>query len=172
MLIPIWLLFVCGLFVFGLSIWTYLLATGRNPLPFPDRGSRIFAASSLAGKEAIVALLTEYGLKERFQFNSDEVSRSIMWDGTIINHSSAHVSQKLGMAHGSIGLVAKDPVTSANKAATFLRSRGFNAKVVLDAEPELPIAFIVTNALSGTVLNFRKHVIHLPRPQSIGRNRK
>jgi len=35
--------------------------------------------------------------------------------------------------------------------------------VVADAEPELPIALVVTNALSCTVLNFRKHVIHLSR---------
>jgi hypothetical protein len=35
---------------------------------------------------------------------------------------------------------------------------------VLDAEPDLPIAFVVTNAFTGTVLNFRKHVIHMPQP--------
>lgn len=37
--------------------------------------------------------------------------------------------------------------------------------VVLDAEPELPIAFVVTDAMPGTVINFRRHVVHLPRPQ-------
>ena len=60
---------------------------------------------------------------------------------------------------------AKDPIASANEAADFLRSKGFEAEVVLDAEPELPIAFVLTDALNGTVLNFRKHVIHLPRPK-------
>ena len=29
----------------------------------------------------------------------------------------------------------------------------------------VPIAFVVTSAMPGTVINFRKHVIHLPRPQ-------
>jgi hypothetical protein len=171
MWIPIWLLGACSLLLTGLVIWTYLLVTGRNPLPFPDQGSRIFAASSLAGKEAFVALLARHGLKERFQFNSDGVSRSIMWDGTIINHSSEEVSQKLGLAAASIGLVADDPVESAKSAATYLQSCGFDAQVVLDAEPDLPIAFVVTNAMASTVLNFRKHVIHLPRPQSVSQTK-
>lgn len=59
-------------------------------------------------------------------------------------------------------LVSSDPA-----AVAFLRSRGFEARVEADAEPELPIAFVVTNALSCTVLNFRKHVVHLPRPTPV-----
>jgi hypothetical protein len=169
MFVPKWLIVVVLLVFAALASWSYLLATGRNPLPFPDHGSRIFSAPSPEAKDAVVALLARHGLKERFQFNSSGVLRSLMWDGTIINHSSPDVLQKLGNAVASIGLVADDPVASANSAADFLRSRGFEARVVLDAEPELPIAFVVTNAMSGTVLNFRKHVVHLPRPQSVPR---
>jgi hypothetical protein len=95
------------------------------------------------------------------------VQRSIMWDGTIINCSAPAVFAKLGRPAASIGLVATDPVASAEAAATFLRTRGFQATVVLDAEPELPIAFVTTDAFTGTVLNFRKHVIHLPRPTPV-----
>lgn len=91
-----------------------------------------------------------------------------MWDGTIINCAPPEVLAKLGSPAASIGLVADDPVASAHAAVAFLQSRGFEARVVLDAEPELPIAFVVTNALSGTVLNFRKHVIHLPQPKPVG----
>jgi len=109
-------------------------------------------------------LLAENGLRERFRFDTEGVVRSILWDGTIINHSSEAVAAKLGSPSASIGLVADDPAASATKAAEFLRTRGFEARVVLDAEPELPIAFVVTNALPGTVINFRRHVIHLPRP--------
>ena len=163
MFVPIWLLVVACLFIAGISTWSFLLATGRNPLPFPDRGSRIFAAPSAEAKDAVVALLAMHGLKERFRMDTDEVRRSILWDGTIINHSSAEVIRKLGAAAACIGLVADDPA-SAKTAAEFLRTRGFTADVVLDAEPELPIAFVVTNAMTGTALNFRKHVIHMPRP--------
>jgi len=164
MLIPLWLLVALALAVFGLALWTYLLASGRNPLPFPDRGSRIFSAPSPEAKDVVVALLAHHGLRERYQFNSSGIQRSILWDGTIINCPPPDVLRKLDAAGASIGLVSEDPVSEANAAAAFLRSKGFEARVVLDAEPELPIAFVVTNALSCTVLNFRKHVLRLPRP--------
>lgn len=167
MFLPIWLILIALLAFVVLAAWAFSMATGRNPLPFPDRGSRIIATPSPEAKEAIVALLARHGLNERFHFNSSDILRSIMWDGTIINQSPPSVLQKLGNPSASIGLVAVDPIASANSAAEFLRSRGFEATVVLDAEPELPIAFVVTNATSGTVLNFRKHVIHLPRPTPV-----
>lgn len=165
MFIPIWLLVLIGLSAVILIAWTILLAAGRNPLPFPDFGSRIFSASSTEGKNAVVELLALYGVKERFQVNTGGVRRSIMWDGTIINLPSDEVSQKLNFPAASIGLVVDNPEASARAAADFLRSKGLTAEVILDAEPELPIAFVTTDAMVGTVLNFRKHVIHLPRPK-------
>lgn len=165
MFLPTWLVTVGTLLIVGLGLWTFLMATGRNPLPFPDPGSRIFTATSPEAKEAVVELLGQHGLKERFQANSSGILRSIMWDGTIINQPDAAVRAKLGNPTSSIGLVSKDPVASANAAAEFLRSRGFAAQVVLDVEPELPIAFVVSDVFLGTVINFRKHMIHLPRPQ-------
>jgi len=167
MFIPVWLLVVVALAVLGLAAWTFLLATGRNPLPFPDPGSRIFSAPTPEAKDAVVALLGRFGLGERFRFDSSGIRRSILRDGTIINCSPPEVLRKLGSAGASIGLVSTDPVADAEAAVAFLRSRGFEARVERDAEPELPIAFVVTNALSCTVLNFRRHVIHLPRPTPV-----
>lgn len=169
MFIPMWLVAIAGVVLIGLAGWSFLLATERNPLPFPDRGSRIFSAASADAKDAVVALLATHGLRERFQFNTGGVLRSILWDGTIINHASPETLEKLDFAVASIGLVATDPQASADEAATFLRTRGFQARVVLDAEPELPIAFVVSDAMPGTVINFRRHVIHLPRPQPAGK---
>ncbi|HEX8398784.1 MAG TPA: hypothetical protein VF644_15230 [Pyrinomonadaceae bacterium] len=165
MFIPIWALLLFGLLVAVLIIWVVLLVIGRNPLPFPDAGSRIFSAASAEGKDAIVELLAIHGIKERFQVNTGGVRRSIMWDGTIINLPSPEVAQKLNFPAASIGLVVVNPKASAQAAADFLHSKGFTAEISLDAEPELPIAFVSTNAMIGTVLNFRKHVIHLPRPK-------
>lgn len=165
MFIPIWIILLIGLFAVILIAWTALLVAGRNPLPFPDVGSRIFSASSAEGKDAVVELLSLHGVKERFQVNTGGVQRSIMWDGTIINLPSTEVSQKLNFPAASIGLVVDNPEASAQAAADFLRSKGFMSEVVLDAEPELPIAFVTTDAMAGTVLNFRKHVIHLTRPK-------
>ncbi|TWI07300.1 hypothetical protein [Aerolutibacter ruishenii] len=143
MFVPMWLIALAAIVFAAFAVWTYLLATGRNPLPFPDRGSRIFSTPNPEAKEVMVALLARHGLRERFQANSSGILRSIMWDGTIINQSPPDVNEKLGHATASIGLVADDPVASANDAAEFLRSRGFEARVVLDAEPALPIAFVV-----------------------------
>jgi hypothetical protein len=165
MFIPLWLLLIGFVLVLAVIAWLALIALRRNPLPFPDPGSRIFSAASAYGKDAIVELLTMHGLKERFRADTDGVGRSIMWDGTIINLPSDAVLKKVNSAGASIGLVANDPVVSANAAADFLRSRGFQAEVVLDVEPELPIAFVTTNAMKSTVINFRKHMIHLPRPK-------
>jgi hypothetical protein len=164
MFLPRWLVLLACVSFVALAAWTFLLASGRNPLPFPDPGSRIFTTPSPEAKAAVVALLARHGVKERFEANSSGILRSIMWDGTIINHAPQEVHQKLGHAAASIGLVSDDPVASANDAAEFLRARGFKANVVLDLEPGLPIAFVVTNATSSTVLNFRKHLIHFPLP--------
>lgn len=164
MYIPKWLLIPIVLLIVVLGVWTYLLISGRNPLPFPDPGSRIYSASSAEGKAAMVELLERNGIPERFRADSSGIQRSIMGDGTIINLPPPEVVEKLGGTVASIGLVSDDPVASATEAAEFLRSRGFEARVVLDAEPELPIAFVVTNAMAGTVLNFRKHLIHMPPP--------
>ncbi|WP_213999201.1 hypothetical protein [Arsukibacterium sp.] len=167
MYIPKWLLSVFIILFLLLLSWTWALVMQRNPLPFPDPGSRVFSTPSVEAKAAVVDLLALHGIVERFQANSDGVLRSIMWDGTIINHPTADVLKKVANASSSIGIVVTDPVQSAEAAAIFLRQRGFQAEVVLDVEPTLPIAFVVTDALSGTVLNFRKHIIHLPKPDSL-----
>lgn len=167
MFIPTWIIVSVLFVVGGLSAWLIALIRGRNPLPFPDPGSRIFATPSAEAKATVVALLREHGLSERFRFDTGGVQRSIMWDGTIINWSTPEVMAKLGTPAASIGLVVTDPLASAEAAAIFLRTRGFQATVVRDAEPELPIVFVITDAFTGTILNFRKHIIHLPRPTPV-----
>lgn len=165
MFIPLWLLIVLAVAIITILAWSIAVALRRNPLPFPDPGSRIFSASSPEAKETIVDLLKQHGLRERFRVDTSGIVRSIMWDGTIINARPPNVAKKLGQAAASIGLVAADPQRSARAAADFLRERGYRAEVVEDAEPDLPICFVVTDAFVGTVLNFRKHMIHLPRPR-------
>ena len=110
-------------------------------------------------------MLARHGVRQRFEVNSSGIERSIMGDGTIINTSPPDVMQKLGNAGASIGLVSDDPVASGEAAAAFLKSRGHSARVVLDAEPNLPIAYVVGDAMVGTVINFRKHVTEMPAPK-------
>ena len=162
--VPKWLVILFTLlFIAQLAVLT-LIMQGRNPLPFPDQGSRIFSAATPDAKQAVVELLEQYGVHERFQANSGGVLRSIFYDGTIINQSSEEVLSKLDHVYSCIGLVADDPLASARSAAAFLKQRGFSAKVVEEIEPGLPIAFLLTNALPGTAINFRPHVTKMPRP--------
>jgi len=165
MRIPVWMIGLFSVLFVVMAAWLALLLADRNPLPFPDPGSRIFSASSPEAKDVVVELLSQHGVHERFQADSSGIRRSIMWDGTIINFAPPEVSEKLGSPSASIGLVANDPEASARDAAEFLQSRGYTARVVLDAEPELPIAFVVTNAMAGTVINFRKPISQMPRPE-------
>jgi len=163
--LPKWFVaFFTVLFVAQVLVLT-LIMQGRNPLPFPDHGSRIFSAATPEAKQAVVELLEQYGVHERFQANSGGVLRSIFYDGTIINQASEEVLAKVGHMYSCIGLVAEDPLASAKSAAVFLQQRGFSASVVEEIEPGLPIAFVLTDALPGTALNFRPHVTKMPRPE-------
>ena len=164
MYIPKWLMGLVVVIIAGFVIWTTLLLTGRNPLPFPDFGSRIYSASSPEAKEAVVEILRRHGIHERFQVNTEGVLRSIMMDGTIINHPTPDVLERVGGAPACIGLVSNDPEASANEAAALLQQAGFTGNVVLDVEPGLPIAFVLTDALNGSCLNFRPHVTQMPQP--------
>ena len=165
MFISKWILIPAVLIFLSLLTWTCLLVAGRNPLPFPDTGSRIFSASSPEAKAALVELLEEHGIKERFKADSGGVLRSIMWDGTIINHPSPESLAKLKNPSAAIGLVVDDPASAAEKAATFLRAKGFSAEVVHEIEPGLPIVFVLTDAMKGSVLNFRPHIVNMPPPK-------
>ncbi|WP_428152224.1 hypothetical protein [Brevundimonas sp.] len=165
MFVPVWALVLAAFLAVVFVMWALAVARGRNPLPFPDGGSRIFAAASPEGKDTVVALLDRHGKTARFVMDGGGVSRTILWDGTIINHTVPEVHEKLGFAAASIGLVAGRPVKAANEAADFLRSRGFEAEVVQDVEVGLPITFVRTNAMVGTVINFRKSILHMPKPQ-------
>lgn len=167
MFIPLWLLFLMVVFGGAFVVWALFALNGRNLLPFPDPGSRIFAARSAEAQAAIVELLERHGLKQRYWGITSGVRRAILWDWTIISVPSPEVLAKEGGAACSIGLVVDDPEKAANEAAEFLRSRGFSAEVVLDAEPEIPITFVVTDAFIGTALNFRRHAVHFPHPQPL-----
>ena len=60
-----WLI-VAVLVLLGVTAtWLGLILAGRNPLPFPDVGSRIFTAATPAAKAAIIDLLAQYGVRER-----------------------------------------------------------------------------------------------------------
>ena len=163
--VPKWAIAINLIVVLLLATWATTLSLGKNPLPWPDPGSRIFSAASPEGKAAMVELLARHGVDERFKADSGGVLRSIMWDGTIINFSPPEITGRIGGVTSAVGLVSDDPLGSAKEAAAFLRTKGFRAEVVEEIEPGLPIAFVVTDAMAGTAINFRPPMSKMPAPE-------
>ncbi|GAB2654352.1 hypothetical protein [Arenimonas aestuarii] len=137
------------------------LVTDRNPLPFPDRDYHVFSASSPSALAALERLMQNHGHRPRFRIDSEEVDRTVFSNGTIINCPRPRIAGVLGNPGGALGFVVDDPDESARESARQLEQAGFQAEVILGAEPGLPIAFVRTNALISSAIVFRKHVLKM-----------
>jgi len=165
MFVPRWLLALLTLSFILLSSWSVGVARGANPLPFPDSNYAVFTTPSPEAHLAIVELMREQGIPPRFRADGEGVERAILRDGTIINRPHPEMMERLGNPYAAIGLVTSDPPRAAAEAVRFLRGRGFQAQMIEGAEPGLPIVFVTTDALSGSAIVFRKHVLRMgPRP--------
>ncbi|MHB1326687.1 MAG: hypothetical protein ACYC2K_00665 [Gemmatimonadales bacterium] len=142
-------------------MWAVAVANDRNPLPFPDRDYHVFSTKSEAGLIVLEEIMQLHGHDPRFRADSDEVQRTIFSNGTIINHPQPQMLTTLGDPSAALGFVVQDPDASAREVAALLRSRGFQADAIHGAEPGLPIAFVKTDALSGSALVFRKHLLKM-----------
>ena len=160
-LVPNVLILMVGLVLLLLITFLVALSTDRNPLPFPDRDYHVFSASSRAALAALEQLMQKFGHKPRFRIDTDQVDRTVFTNGTIINHPHSQISAALGKPGGALGFVVSDPNGAARESAQILNAAGFQADVILDAEPGLPIAFVKTDALSSGALVFRKHVLKM-----------
>ena len=144
-----------------LAAWTVSLVRDRNPLPFPDRDYFVFSAKSTPALIALEELMRSHGHVPRFRVDSDDVERTIFSNGTIINHPRQTMLDRLGQPAAALGFVVADPEQAARETAELFRRNGFTADVILDAEPGLPITFVTTDALSGSVIVFRKHILKM-----------
>jgi len=146
------------------TLWAMAVANDRNPLPFPDRDYHVFTAKSEAGLIVLEEIMQLHGHDPRFRADSKGVLRTIFSNGTIINHAKPQMLTTLGDPSAALGFVVQDPDASARDVAALLQSRGFQAEAVYGAEPGLPISFVKTDALSGSVLVFRKHLLQMGTP--------
>lgn len=105
--------------------------------------------------------MQNFGHTPRFRIDTDQVDRTIFSNGTIINYPHPELLAQLGMPGGALGFVVDDPEHAAQESAKLLHDAGFDAEVILNAEPGLPIAFVKTNALINGALVFRKHVLKM-----------
>ena len=159
--VPLFLAILVPLVTLLLGLWTFALALDRNPLPFPDRDYQVFSARSADALVAMEDVMQSLGQRPRFRADSPNVQRTIFASGTIINQPDPRMSEVLVPHGAALGFVVDDPDATARQVALQLQRRGFQAASVHDAEPGLPIAFVRTNALSGSVLVFRKHMLRM-----------
>ena len=144
-----------------LGLWMLALALDRNPLPFPDRDYQVFSTSSAEALAAMEDVMQSLGQRPRFRVDSPNVQRTIFASGTILNQPDPRMFELLGPHGAALGFVVDDPDATAREVAAQLQRRGFQAASVHGAEPGLPIAFVRTDALSDSVLVFRKHVLRM-----------
>ena len=150
--VPLFVAILFPLATLLLGLWTLAIAYDRNPLPFPDRDYQVFSTSSAEALVAMEDVMASLGQRPRFRVDSPNVQRTIFASGTIINHPEPGMLEALGQP---------DPNATARQIAKQLQARGFQATSIHDAEPGFPIAFVRTDALSGSVLVFRKHVLKM-----------
>lgn len=159
--VPLFLAILVPLITLLLGLWTLALAFDRNPLPFPDRDYQVFSASSAEALVALEDVMASLGQRPRFRADSPNVQRTIFASGTIINQPDPGMLEALGPHGAALGFVVSDPDATARQVAAHLQGRGFKATSVHGAEPGLPIAFVRTDALSDSVLVFRKHMLRM-----------
>jgi hypothetical protein len=161
-----WIVALAGVLLLASLAWSSALAMDRNPLPFPDRNYQVFTTPSPEAKSAVVELFGMFGARPRFRADTEDVERAIFWDGTIVNYSRPGMFHRVGEPAAAAGFVVRDPAASAMAAVRHPRERGFQAAMIEGAEPGLPIVFVTTDALTGTALVFRPHVLRMgQRPQ-------
>lgn len=159
--VPLSLAILFPLATLLLGLFTLALSYDRNPLPFPDRDYQVFSASSPEALVAMEDVMMSLGQRPRFRADSPNVQRTIFASGTIINQPDPRMLASLGAPAAALGFVVDDPDATARRVAKQLQERGFQAASIHGAEPGLPIAFVRTDALSGSVLVFRKHVLRM-----------
>ncbi|HLC44388.1 MAG: hypothetical protein A2722_03490 [Candidatus Doudnabacteria bacterium RIFCSPHIGHO2_01_FULL_50_11] len=165
--VPAWLLLPLVL----LAIWSVVITAFHflwNPLPYPDLGSWIFVAPSKEAQLAVIGMLRNFGHKPRFRADSQDIKRAIYPTGVIINTVLPPIACQLKGRTSGLAIVHPDPPGAAKEAVEYLEREGYEADVWEDPEPSMDkgsFAFVITSALPGTVLVFRKHIAKLgPRP--------
>lgn len=153
-------------------LWAFVvtLMLLKNPLPFPDKGHRIFGVPDEDAREVVVKLLSEVShLRERFTFDSGEVHQTLMWDGfTSIHYLDPEIQRTRKINGNGLSIPVDDPVSSAQKAIEFLRAAGYKASLIENINFDLPPNHLVpveSDAFNGWALVFRRPMFKMPFPK-------
>jgi hypothetical protein len=156
---------ILSLLLFLASAWAVIAtldARGRLPISIFGRHLFFFAASSERGRNTLAMLLRNFNTKPIFKLDAPNVKRAIMQDGIVINYTDPDVHELLGNAGSGLGIIVKNPLVAAKKAAFFLKINHFSEEIILGetidptAEPN-KFVFVRTDALKDAVLVFARH---------------
>ena len=137
----------------------------KNPLPFPDRGHRLFGVPSRNAQKIVLEIMRESGLPLRFRFRTGPTDQALLWDNTTAIHL---LDQSLDLTGNGISIAVRDPESAALAAIERLETEGFTARRVEGAgDAKLPpnhLVVLTSDAFRGWVLVFRRHQLRMPKP--------
>ncbi len=132
---------------------------------FQDRGNRLFAViNEESAVKAVVEILADAGIKERFSFCTDDTNQTIFDDGTAFIRYSVPTSEH-GIGPNAITLATHDPIVSAQSAKDKLTAAGYEAQVYTHAVPGVKDTFVrvSSDAFLGWSLEFRHHLYNMEK---------
>jgi len=142
----------------------------RNPLPFPDKGHRLFAVPNAAAQIVVLQLLSHAGVSLKYQFRTGPTVQSLLWDNTVVHLVDQDIAGRTGLTGSGISLPVPDPQRAAEEAIHALKSAGFDAECVGGFDDFLPpnhLTVVRSTAFVDWALVFRRHLLKMPKPQFI-----
>jgi hypothetical protein len=142
----------------------------RNPLPFPDRGHRLFGVPDLKAQAVVLRILDEARLPLRFEFQTGPSRQALLWDNTTVIHC---VDPSFGHSGTALSVAVRDPEEAARTAAARLEEAGYSVRRLEGVDVDLPqnhLIVLTSDALLGWALVFRRHLLKMPRPKIVSRD--
>ncbi len=145
------------------TIWATIttILIFRNPLPFPDRGHRIFGVADERARAAVVKVIENLsGKRAQFTFDSGNIHQTVLADGyTTIHYIDNNPTD---VPPSGISIPVKDPLASAQRAIEMLKADGYTASLVENVETGLPPNYLVpvrSNAFQNWALVLRRPLL-------------
>lgn len=151
-----------------LGVWAIsatILLFGRNPLPVPDRGHRLYAVPNERARDAALQVFKLAGVRGAVRFRTGPSDQTVLSDNTTTLHI---LSGDSGQSGNGVSLVVRNPARAAEEAVAILCQAGFSAQRLqtgaVSGLPSDELVVITSDAFTGWALGFRRHQLKLPRP--------
>ena len=138
------------------------------PLPFPDKGHRLFRVVDERAAEVVQQILYKYGgLRVSRKFDFGPTHQNVMSDNlTVIAWFDGENCIPSVKPNNAISLAVDDPSKSVERAAWLLLKNGYGALWrELAGVPKDTLFVLETGAFCDTALVFRKPFWKMPTPK-------